>query len=161
PATSRSPCQLPWTASPSHPSRSTPASCTRCSTVTTTANTPSSFPSRTRVCARSRSPLAEVAIMCRTLWLTSCLTSVALLLAGCAAAPIYPTPADTLQATPAMVSNAPENYLHQPVIWGGRIIKVTNLAHQTRIELLAYPLDKSQHPQADDSAQGRFIALVQ
>lgn len=93
-------------------------------------------------------------------FLMPCLAA-ALLLAACAPAPIYKPAADTLHVTPAAVAQAPERYAHASVIWGGRIISVTNLADSTEIELLAYPLDRSQRPQLKDAPNGRFIAVVQ
>lgn len=90
----------------------------------------------------------------------SCLVAALLLLAGCAPAPIYKASTDTVQATPYEVARAPERFSQGRVIWGGRIVDVTNHADHTEIELLAYPLDKSQRPQADAAAAGRFIAIV-
>ncbi len=88
------------------------------------------------------------------------LLAAALLLAACSPAPIYkPTP-DTVRALPLDVAQTPERFTHAPVIWGGRIVKVTNLADRTEVELLAYPLDRSQRPQPDNPAAGRFIAVV-
>ncbi len=94
-------------------------------------------------------------------FLMPCLTATAALLVACAPAPIYKPAPDTLHVMPAAVAHAPEQYAHASVIWGGRIIKVTNLAHRTEIELLAYPLDRSQRPQTDQGAGGRFITVVQ
>jgi outer membrane lipoprotein len=88
------------------------------------------------------------------------LAAATLLLVACAPKPIYRPAPDTLTATPNQVAQAPERYGHANIIWGGRIVKVTNLANQTEIELLAYPLDKSQRPQTKEPAGGRFIAVV-
>ncbi len=81
------------------------------------------------------------------------------LLAGCAK-PIYKPTANTIHATPSMVAQAPENYAGASVIWGGRIVAVNNLADHTEIQLLAYPLNRSQQPQPGDHANGRFIAII-
>ena len=89
-----------------------------------------------------------------------CLAATILLLAACAPAPIYKPAPDTVHVAPATVSQTPERFSHAGVIWGGRIIQVNNLTDHTEIELLAYPLDKSQRPQSKDAAAGRFIAIV-
>ena len=47
-----------------------------------------------------------------------------------------------------------------PVVWGGRVVEVRNLADHSEIEVLAYPLDGSQRPKANDSGIGRFIATM-
>lgn len=86
--------------------------------------------------------------------------SAALALAACAPAPIYPTSASEVIATPMQVSQSPERYASGQVIWGGRIVQVKNYADHSEIELLAYPLDASQRPQANDSGSGRFIAVM-
>lgn len=95
-----------------------------------------------------------------THFIAPCLAATALLLTACVPAPIYKTAPNTVQVAPSVVAQAPAQYDHADVIWGGRIVKVTNLANQTEIELLAYPLDSSQRPQVDGGAGGRFIAVV-
>lgn len=45
------------------------------------------------------------------------------------------------------------------VLWGGMIINSTNLEDQTRIEVLAYPLDSDHYPQTDQAPYGRFLLL--
>lgn len=92
--------------------------------------------------------------------LLPCLATAVLLLTACAPAPLYKPAPDTVRVPPSAVSQAPERYGHANVIWGGRIVKVTNLADRTEIELLSYPLDSSQRPQTDEAASGRFIAVV-
>lgn len=85
---------------------------------------------------------------------------VLLMLAGCAPAPIYKDTAGTVAAAPFQVAQAPENYRQGEVIWGGRIVQVTNLADHSEVELLAYPLDSSQRPKSNDRGSGRFIAVM-
>lgn len=85
---------------------------------------------------------------------------LALMLAACAPAPIYRPTAATVAATPAQVSQAPDRYQGADVIWGGRVVGVTNLADHSEIELLALPLDRSQRPRPGDRAGNRFIATV-
>lgn len=83
-----------------------------------------------------------------------------LVLAACAPAPIYKPTATTVTAPPSQVARAPERYRDAQVIWGGRIVHVQNFPDHTEIELLAYPLDGSQRPKADDMGSGRFIASL-
>ena len=88
------------------------------------------------------------------------LSTALLTLAACAPAPIYKTSGAAVLATPAQAGQTPERYSGNQVIWGGRIVHVSNLADHSEIELLAYPLDSSQRPRANDSGSGRFIAVL-
>jgi len=88
------------------------------------------------------------------------LPTVLLTLAACAPAPIYKTSAAAVVATPAQVAQTPERYNGNEVVWGGRIVHVSNFADHSEIELLGYPLDSSQRPRANDSGGGRFIAVL-
>ena len=88
------------------------------------------------------------------------LAAAVLSLAACTPAPLYKPAANVVHVPPSAVAQAPERFRHANVIWGGRIIKVTNLDDRTKIELLAYPLDRGQRPQTDEGAHGRFIAVV-
>ena len=93
--------------------------------------------------------------------LTRLLLPAALLtLVACAPAPIYKTSAAAVVATPAQVAQTPERYNGNEVVWGGRIVHVSNFADHSEIELLGYPLDSSQRPRANDSGGGRFIAVL-
>ena len=60
--------------------------------------------------------------------------------------------------TPAEVAAAPERHAGATVVWGGRILTVSNLAQATEVTLLAYPLDRRQQPRPGASSLGRFIA---
>ena len=84
----------------------------------------------------------------------------ALALAACAPAPIYKPVAGAVIVTPMQVSQTPERYPSGDVIWGGRIVKVTNLSDHSEVEVLAYPLDNSQRPKPNDSGNGRFIVAM-
>ena len=88
------------------------------------------------------------------------LPAVLLTLAACAPAPIYKTTGMAAMATPAQVAQTPERFSNSGVVWGGRIVKVDVFSDHSEIELLAYPLDSSQRPKANDSGNGRFIAVV-
>ena len=88
------------------------------------------------------------------------LPAALLVLAACAPAPIYKTTGNAVLATPAQVAQTPEQYSGNEGIWGGRIVHVSNFQDHSEIELLAYPLDSSQRPKANDSGNGRFIAVL-
>lgn len=83
-----------------------------------------------------------------------------ILLTACAPAPIYKNVAGVTAATPSQVVKAPERYSNSNVVWGGRIVQVSNFSDHSEVELLAYPLDSSQRPKANDSGNGRFIAVM-
>jgi outer membrane lipoprotein len=85
---------------------------------------------------------------------------LALALAACAPAPIYKNTTNAIAATPAQVAQSPERYTGNAVIWGGRVVDVKNFADHSEIEVLAYPLDSSQRPKANDTGNGRFIAVT-
>lgn len=85
---------------------------------------------------------------------------LALMLAACAPAPIYKNVPNAVTAVPAQVAQSPERYAGGEVIWGGRIVQVTNFTDHSEVEMLAYPLDSSQRPRANDSGNGRFIAVM-
>ncbi|NUO72788.1 MAG: Slp family lipoprotein [Frateuria sp.] len=89
------------------------------------------------------------------------LLPVALLaLAACAPAPIYKATSNAVSAQPFQVAQSPEQFASRSVIWGGRIVGVNNLSDHSEVEILAYPLDSSQRPRANDSGSGRFIAVM-
>lgn len=88
------------------------------------------------------------------------LLAFAAVMAACAPAPIYATSAASVGATPAQVATAPGNFAHLQVIWGGKVIGVTNRQQRTGIRILAYPLDSSQRPRLDRPAEGRFTAVL-
>jgi outer membrane lipoprotein len=90
------------------------------------------------------------------------LAAVAILLglAACAPAPIYKAGASTANVPPSTVASEPERFAGQPVIWGGRVVVINNLPDHSEIEVLAYPLDGSQRPKANDVGSGRFVAQL-
>ncbi|MEO8810179.1 MAG: Slp family lipoprotein [Rhodanobacter sp.] len=88
------------------------------------------------------------------------LSAALITLAACAPAPIYKTSASTVMVTPAQAAQTPERYSGNDVVWGGRIVHVSNFPDHSEIELLGYPLDSSQRPRANDSGGGRFIAVL-
>jgi outer membrane lipoprotein len=91
-----------------------------------------------------------------------CLPALLVLLtvAACAPAPLYKATPQGVAAAPQQVAQSPERFAGGDVIWGGRIVQVMNLSDHSEVELLAYPLDSSQRPKANDSGNGRFIAVL-
>lgn len=85
---------------------------------------------------------------------------LAAMLVACAPAPIYKNAPNAVAAVPTQVAQSPERYAGGEVIWGGRIVQVTNFTDHSEVEMLAYPLDSSQRPRANDSGNGRFIAVM-
>jgi outer membrane lipoprotein len=79
-------------------------------------------------------------------------------LAGCAT-PIFKD-APATAATPAEIADQPERYHDADVIWGGKILGARNLADDTEIEVVAYPLDGAQRPDQNAPTQGRFIIAL-
>ncbi len=80
-----------------------------------------------------------------------------LLLAGCASGPRYPTEGVELALTPRQAASEIDTVRGKTILWGGIIISSTNLKDQSRLEILAYPLDSNQYPQTDSSPLGRFL----
>ena len=46
------------------------------------------------------------------------------------------------------------------VIWGGPILDTKPQEETTQLEILAYPLDRSERPQVDRGSTGRFLAVA-
>lgn len=82
--------------------------------------------------------------------------SLAGLLAACSTSPFEPEAADVASLGPGDALSAPER-TGAEVIWGGRVVGITNAAGYTEIEMLALPLDRSDRPR--DRAEGgvRFV----
>ncbi|WP_421620769.1 Slp family lipoprotein [Alkalilimnicola ehrlichii] len=92
----------------------------------------------------------------RPIWLML-LSLLGLLLAACAAGPRYGTEAVNMDLTPLGVAAEPEAFTGERVVWGGIIVASENLKDSTRMEVLSYPLDRSQRPRTERSPQGRFL----
>lgn len=78
-----------------------------------------------------------------------------LLLAGCATSPFSESgtiapfgPADALRGDIA---------LGQRVLWGGRIVGITNTSDSTELEMVALPLDRADRPRASAEGGVRFV----
>ena len=80
-------------------------------------------------------------------------------LTSCATTQAFNTEGIDLTLTPKRASVENRALLGKTVLWGGIIIASTNLKDSTQIEILAYPLDSSQRPMADEPALGRFLAI--
>lgn len=83
----------------------------------------------------------------------------ALLLSACASGPRFPTEGVDLALTPQQATAEAAAMRGKEVLWGGMIINSTNFESQSRLEVLAYPLDSTQYPQTDSRPLGRFLML--
>lgn len=83
---------------------------------------------------------------------------IAALLIGCAPKPVLKAEGARSDVAPsaAIASNLPNG---TRVLWGGTIVATTNLKDATQMEILAYPLDKSQKPKTDATPLGRFMVI--
>ena len=52
---------------------------------------------------------------------------------------------------------ARQDALGERVVWGGRIVETRVLEDDSMVEVLAYPLDRSERPRTERSTQGRFL----
>jgi len=82
-----------------------------------------------------------------------------LLLAACASTPGFVTEGVDTTLTPQQALSEESLLQGKRVLWGGMIINSTNLKQQTRLEVLAYPLDSDHYPQTDKPPYGRFLLL--
>ncbi|MDH5394590.1 MAG: Slp family lipoprotein [Gammaproteobacteria bacterium] len=57
-----------------------------------------------------------------------------------------------------MVRAAPDDYLSQPVRWGGVILNTENKQSSSRLIIIAYPLSSNGRPLLNKASNGRFIA---
>lgn len=97
----------------------------------------------------------------RTLILALAALAMTGLLAGCAPAPLYKVAQGTPVVVPMQVAQAPEQYQGNTVIWAGTVVQVTNFDDHSEIEVLSYPLDRSQRPViGQNNSQGRFLAVL-
>ncbi len=83
------------------------------------------------------------------------------LLTACASAPELDVTDTESTLTPAQAVNSAGTSEGQKVLWGGTIITSKNLKNETRLEVLAYPLDSDHYPLMDKPAYGRFLLLKQ
>jgi outer membrane lipoprotein len=79
-----------------------------------------------------------------------------LLLSACAGGPTFDSSGVDRALTPRGVAAAPQAAGKQ-VLWGGAIVRTSNLQDSTQVEVLAYPLDARERPQSERDPLGRFI----
>ena len=92
---------------------------------------------------------------------TSRLISVVLTLllpGGCASGPAFDTSHVDCSMTPAVATVESQFAMGKQALWGGTIPGVTNLAHDTLIEMQAFPLGYHEKPQPDVGTAGPLHA---
>lgn len=82
-----------------------------------------------------------------------------LMLHACAGGTKFNTEKVDLSLTPQQALSETQLQQEKRVLWGGMVINSTNLVEQTRLEVLAYPLDSDHYPQTDKAPYGRFLLL--
>lgn len=85
---------------------------------------------------------------------------VATLLACASPAPRAIAEAPPGDPQPDAVRSKVDSFKGQAVRWGGVVMGMQNLKDETRIEILARPLDSEGQPRSVDRNLGRFIARV-
>ncbi len=80
-----------------------------------------------------------------------------LLLSACASGPTFDSSGVDRTLTPQGVAASPQQASGKQVLWGGVIMRTTNLKDSTQMEVLAYPLDTNEKPQREGDPLGRFI----
>ena len=80
-----------------------------------------------------------------------------LLLGGCATR--FDIGTAEHRITPQQATNNMGQVQNKTIAWGGIIVSARNLANQTQMEVLSYPLDEHGRPEREAKAGGRFIAL--
>ncbi|MCG5500753.1 Slp family lipoprotein [Ectothiorhodospira lacustris] len=85
---------------------------------------------------------------------------ILLLPVGCATGPRFDTGRVDAALTPAGAVRDAQALAGTRVLWGGVIVHARNLADVTEIEVLGYPLGRSQGPDTTRAPQGRFLAHV-
>ncbi len=84
---------------------------------------------------------------------------IPVLLVSCASTPVFDTSQVDGELSPGAVVTFPDSSLGKLVLWGGTILDTQNLKDTTQIEILAYPLDRSQRPRQNKKPLGRFIVI--
>jgi len=87
------------------------------------------------------------------------ITLIPALISACASGPKFDASGVDRALTPRAAVAEQEIVVNRSVLWGGVILKTTNLENDTRLELLAYPLDGRQRPIRDSDPLGRFIVV--
>ena len=87
------------------------------------------------------------------------ITLIPVLICACASGPKFDVSGVDRALTPRAAVAERKIVANRSVLWGGVILKTTNLENDTRLEVLAYPLDGRQRPIRDSDPLGRFIAV--
>lgn len=93
--------------------------------------------------------------------LRCCLVLAALLalMAGCATQ-VFRNLDNTHPVAPFEIQQSAQSFDGIEVLWGGRVVAVHNLAGSTRVEIIAFPLNRAQQPVPEAESIGRFILVV-
>ncbi len=85
--------------------------------------------------------------------------ALALVLTGCAVSPFNKIGLEQVdrRITYAQAVQTPDAVRNRQVVFGGSIISTRNLANQTEITVLAYPLDDTDRPVISATPLGRLI----
>jgi outer membrane lipoprotein len=81
------------------------------------------------------------------------------MLSACATSPGFRLEQIDYNLTPKNVLQVDEQARGHQVLWGGTILSSKNFTDHTRLEVLAYPLDKEGRISTDAEPLGRFYAL--
>ncbi len=84
---------------------------------------------------------------------------IALALGACATGPRYSTDNVNQELTPRAAVDKGSAAEGDRVIWGGRIIETRPREAHTQVEVLDYPLDRSQRPNTARSPGARFLII--
>jgi len=82
-----------------------------------------------------------------------------LLLQACSNLPDNIKNAPSVDIQPQQALSNSNDFTNYPVRWGGKIINVENKADETKIQILAYPLNYYGRPQLNQSPSGRFLSV--
>ncbi|KPJ92333.1 MAG: hypothetical protein AMJ53_09615 [Gammaproteobacteria bacterium SG8_11] len=78
---------------------------------------------------------------------------------GCASAPKFNLDGVDQSIQPRDVVTDLKKYQNKSVLWGGVIVKSTNVKEGTELELLVYPLKKDFKPDTEQNTLGRIIVF--
>lgn len=81
------------------------------------------------------------------------------LMTGCAT-PVFQSIENTIAIAPVDVQQAAGNFDGAEILWGGRIVAIENLESSTRVQVIAFPLNRAQQPAPEASSIGRFVFVV-
>jgi len=84
------------------------------------------------------------------------LTALVLVLAGCASSPVADSGTPIAPIGPAHVITE-SGHEGQTVVWGGRLVGISNLADSTELEIVSLPLDRGDRPRLSAEPGVRFI----